>query len=108
MGIGDLPEAAGFPEPDAWYSLAELAELSGLSQAVILELVEAGLLGEASASRAGSAFRAESLMVARRAHRLRADFELDDSATVLALALLQRIEALEARLRELECQLGRL
>ena len=106
MGIADVPEPA-LPDEDGPLSLAELAEISGLSEAVIRELLEAGVLQEGSFSGAGWSFHAGSLMLARRARRLRADFDLDDSGTVLALTLLQRIEALEARLRELECQLFR-
>lgn len=108
MGIGDLPEPAALPDEDGPFSLAQLAEISGLSEAVIQELLDAGLLEEASFSGAGWSFHARSLSLARRARRLRADFDLNDSGIVLALTLLQRIEALEARLRELECQLGNL
>jgi chaperone modulatory protein CbpM len=106
MGDADFPEAA-FPEDESRLSLAELAELSGLSLTLLQELLEAGLLREARLSGAARTFRAESLAAARRAGRLRADFELDDAGTLLALSLLQRIEALEARLRQLECELGK-
>jgi len=108
MGIADHSESAALPDEDGPFSLAELTELSGLSQAVIQELLEAGLLEQAALSGAAWTFKAGSLTLARRARRLRADFELNDSGIVLALTLLQRIEALEARLRELECQLGNL
>jgi chaperone modulatory protein CbpM len=107
MGGADIPDSAAVPDEDAWFSLAELAERSGLSPAQIQELLEAGLLQEASLSGAAWSFRAGSLVWARRAGRLRADFDLNDAGTLLALTLIQRIEALEARLRELECQLLR-
>jgi chaperone modulatory protein CbpM len=52
-------------------------------------------------------FPAEALSVARRAARLREGFELDAPALSLALGLLERIEELQRRVRELECQLPR-
>jgi MerR-like DNA binding protein len=59
--------------------------------------------------RAGAdlAFDPSSVTLARRARRLGVDFDLNDAGVVLALTLLSRIEALEERLRELECQLLR-
>ena len=52
-------------------------------------------------------FPSEALSVARRAARLRDGFELDAPALSLALGLLERIEELQRRVRELECQLPR-
>lgn len=103
MEIRDLDQALMPLDEDSLLSLAELAELSGLNPPLIQELAQAGLIE--ITSQAAWTFTARSLGVARRARRLRTDFELDESATVLALTLLRRIEALEARLRELECQL---
>lgn len=85
-------------------SLDELAEISGLERTLIEELAEAGLLTLAPGR--DQTFTALSLTIARRARRLRADFALEESGVVLALTLLQRIEALEASLRELQCRSG--
>jgi chaperone modulatory protein CbpM len=85
-------------------TLGELAELSGLERTLIQELAEAGLLTMAPGR--DQTFTALSLTVARRARRLRADFALEESGVVLALTLLQRIEALEAKVRELQCRSG--
>lgn len=85
-------------------SLRELAQASGLRQEEIEALIDFGVL-EPLASKQDSAvfFPAFCLILARRAHRLRVDFELNPPGIALALTYLQRIEDLEARLHELEC-----
>ncbi len=52
-------------------------------------------------------FRSVTLVAARRAARLRQTFLLDTSGLALALAYLDRIDRLEARVRELECSAPR-
>ena len=52
-------------------------------------------------------FHSRTVILARRAARLRDDFGLNVSGMALALTYLERIEALEGRLRELESQLPR-
>lgn len=50
-------------------------------------------------------FAGRALPFARAAARLGTDFGLDVTGMALALAYLERIAALEARVRELECLL---
>lgn len=94
-------------EETGYVSLAELAELSGLDPESLEELAQAGCLG--SVRRVGTEcfFGMRSIADARRARRLQTDFGLDENALVLALTLLWRVEELESRLRELECQILR-
>lgn len=103
---GEHAETVLLLDESGTIGLAELAELSGLERGALEELAQAGLLGEGAAGTAGCSLL--GLRIARRAGRLRSAFELSDSGLVLALTLLQRIEALERRLRELECELPRL
>lgn len=104
MEPGDRTDQVLLLDEENLLTLSEMVELSGLEGGLIQELSEAGFLDLAPGLT--GTFRAVSLTVARRAFRLRTDFGLDESGVVLALTLLQRIEALEARLRELECRLG--
>lgn len=83
----------------------ELQQASGLSSEEIEELVAVGVFEQASADRHVRAFSARCISQARTALRLRNDFELNPGGIALALTYLDRIHALEARLRELECQL---
>lgn len=88
-------------------SLAELAELSGLNAESLQELALAGCLGSVRRAEADWSFGSRSIAMARRARRLQTDFGLDEDALALALTLLARMEELENRMRELECQVLR-
>jgi chaperone modulatory protein CbpM len=94
-------------------ALEELVQASGLSQREIVELVEYGVFqpvgGSSAAAGSVSAWRFSSrtIVLGRRASRLKADFELSLSALSLVLTYLQRIEEMEAQLAELRAQLPR-
>jgi chaperone modulatory protein CbpM len=83
-------------------ALEDIVAASGLPREEVIELVEYGVFQPMGAGHA-TRFAAYSIVAARRAARLRADFDLDAAAIALALAYLERIEALERRVRELEC-----
>lgn len=85
-------------------SLADLAALSGLPEAELLELVEYGVIVPIDPGAAERTFRADYLVVARTASRLRRDFELDTPGLALALTLLERIHDLEAELCDLRAR----
>ncbi len=90
---------------DASYKISssELALASGLLPEEIEALVDFGVFVPLESSQEAADFPAFCLIMARRAHRLRADFELNPAGLALALTYLQRIEELEARLHELDC-----
>ena len=85
--------------------LPELAELSGLSEAELRELVDYGVIAPVDPQAEPPVFRADCVVIARTACRLRTDFELDAPGLALALTLLGRIHDLEAQLREMSAQL---
>jgi chaperone modulatory protein CbpM len=93
-------------DDDAMVALEELLEASGLAREELLELVEFGVL-EPAVSGDRWLFLSGCVLQARRAARLRDDFGLNPAGMALALAYLERIDELERRLRELECQLLR-
>ena len=84
-------------------AIEEFLAASGLARDELAALLEFGVL-EAAAG-ASETFTTRALVRARRAARLRDDFELNAAGMALALAYLERIDALEQRLRELECGL---
>lgn len=86
-------------------ALEELVRASGFSEAEIVELVELGLFEPIGAAPAQWRFSARQLTIARRAGRLRADFDLNLSGVMLAATYLARIEELERELHALRCQL---
>ena len=93
-----------FPDDEARVDLAQLLEASGLAREELIELVEFGVFEPAESS-GEWLFASRCVVQARRAARLRDDFGLNPPGMALALAYLARIEGLEQRLRELECQL---
>lgn len=88
-------------DQDETLALAELVAASGLPEQVVGELVEWGAFEPVPGTRVE--FSAHTLVMARRAARLRNTFTLDAGALALALAYLERIDSLERRIRELEC-----
>ena len=88
-------------------SLAELAELSGLSEVEIHELTEYGVFVPEDPEARPLVYGAHCITIARTACRLRSDFELDAAGLAVTLALLDRVRDLEAHIRELEARLPR-
>jgi chaperone modulatory protein CbpM len=82
-------------------SIEHLAEISGLAEADILDLVESGVIKPVEAHAAHLSFHLEYVVTAKTARRLRDDFELDRHGVAVALVLLKRIESLQEKLREL-------
>ena len=90
----------------------DLPGASGLAMELLVELVEHGVFEPAHPSETGlfpAQWRVTShaLFVARRASRLHVDFGLDAAGIALALSLMDRIDALERQLHDLQCQLPR-
>jgi len=88
-------------------SLLQLAQLSGLPEALLAELVDYGAIMPVDPSAAQRTFHADCVVAARTACRLRNDFELDAQGLALALTLLERVHELEAEVRELRAQTPR-
>lgn len=89
------------------YSIADLEQCSGLSQAELRELVDYGALVPNDSQRAEWTFSGELVVTAQTAGRLRADLELEPQALALALTLIKRIRELEAQISDLRAQLPR-
>jgi chaperone modulatory protein CbpM len=87
----------------ATVSIAELVEQSGLTEAELRVLVDCGALELRGIG--ATRFSARCIVTARTARRLRDDFAVDDvHAVAVMLRFVQRIEALEQRLRELQAR----
>ena len=88
-------------------ALTELAELSGFPEAELLELADYGAIApiDPGAEPRLWTFTAKCLVTVRTACRLRDSFELDPHDVALVVTLLDRIQDLEAQLRDLRAQL---
>jgi chaperone modulatory protein CbpM len=89
---------------DYQLSLAQLAELAGLSEVELRELVDYGAIAPVDPRAAQWVFTATCLTTVRAANRLRASFELEPHGVALVLSLLDRIRDLEAQLHALRAQ----
>jgi chaperone modulatory protein CbpM len=86
-------------------TMAELAEVSGLSPDELLELVEFGVLTTVEEIGTETTFYAHCVTTAKTACRLRNDFELDTPAVALTLTLIRQLQELEARIREISARI---
>jgi len=82
-------------------SLAELADLSRLTEDDLLELVDCGVIEPGGSGGGRLSFRADYLVVARTAARLKQELDLDTHGTAVALALIERIRELESQVQRL-------
>jgi len=90
---------------DHEFSLAELAELSGLSEAELRELVDYGAVTPINPDSSPWVFSGKCLLTVRTACRLRLSFDLEPHGVALIVSLLDRIHELEAQLGRLRAQL---
>lgn len=86
-------------------SFEHLVQVSGLSNEALLGLIDAGILEPANNDPANYFFPVDCIVVARKARRLRDDFELDPEGLAVALNLLRRIDKLETQLRAVQARL---
>ena len=89
-------------------SLARLAELSGLEETRLRELVDYGALTPVDPSASSWTFSAECVVTARTACRLFNDFELEPNGLVVVLTLLERIRGLESELKQVRARMPRM
>ena len=90
--------------PTREISLAS-AELSGLEEARLRELVDYGAVAPVDPGAASWTFSAECVVTARTACRLVNDFELESHGLALVLTLLERIRELQTELKQLHAEL---
>jgi hypothetical protein len=88
-------------------SLAELVEMSGLSQEEVLELVHGGAIPVREMRGTVCTFSSHVVTVARTASRLRDELELDLAGLGVALRLLDRVRGLEEEIVRLRALLPR-
>ena len=88
-------------------SVNQLAELSGLSEQEIHELVDYGAITPIDTNAVQRSFDAQYIAAARTARRLRDDFDLNIHGVAFALSLLDRVHELEAELGDLRARLPR-
>lgn len=90
---------------DHRFSLTELAELSGLTESELRELVDYGAVTPIDQEASPWMFSGKCLLTVRTACRLRVSFDLEPHGVALMVTLLERIQDLEARVCDLRARL---
>jgi chaperone modulatory protein CbpM len=80
-------------------TLADLTRSCGVHAEWVMELIEEGVLEPLQPGGPQWRFKATSVVRVQKAHRLQRDLGVNLPGIALALQLLERIDALEARLR---------
>jgi chaperone modulatory protein CbpM len=89
-------------DEDRGIPLAQLCRVCGLSVEAVAALVDEGILEPEGTRRGRWRFSADSIRRARTAIRLQRDLELNLAGVALALDLLDRVEELQARVRNVK------
>jgi chaperone modulatory protein CbpM len=76
-----------------------LTEVSGLSNEELNDLIDNGVIIPIEDALRPKTFSLHYIVIAKRARRLRDDFELDQHGVVLALTLMRRIDELQQELK---------
>jgi len=92
---------------DHLLSVSELSEMSGLSEAELLELVDYGAVTPVDPESSPWMFTGRCLLTVRTACRLRISFDLEPHGVALMVSLLERIRGLESQLDSLRARLPR-
>ncbi|WP_461209084.1 chaperone modulator CbpM [Desulfocurvus sp. DL9XJH121] len=90
------------PEPSAQVSWNEFIELTSMAPARLTELIELGWVQPARTSEALYLFRMRDVYRARKLERICLDLEITALAGTIIVDLVERVETLEAKVRELE------
>lgn len=93
-------------ETEVWLSLNELCERCGLQQALVVELVELGLVTPETVTPDRWQFQLSVVPTLHQAVRLRRELDLDWQGVAVAMDLLEQLQALRQQVNSLERQLG--
>ena len=98
------------PGKSHYFAWAEFIELAGIHPSRVDELIEIGWIETRSAGSGGAPrhlFREVDIYRVRKLERICTDFELPVHGGVIIVDLLDRIDDLENKVRELNALLGR-
>lgn len=87
-------------------SFDHVVEVSGLRRAELRVLVDTGVIQPSGQGSRDVVFHTECIVIARKARRLRDDFDLDADGLALAVRLLCQVERLEGEVAGLRARLG--
>lgn len=89
------------------FSLEELCQLTELTTATVIEIVEQGIVEPTGPNPESWAFNTQMIVVTKKALRMHRDLGIDWSGIALALCLIDELEQLREKNQCLERQLSR-
>jgi len=101
MDIKEVLTVTTVPARSERLSFAQLQELTGLHPTVVGELIEMGWIIPERTTADAYLFRSRDLYRLRKLDRIRRDFELPLLGASIVVDLLERVEYLETKVREL-------
>ena len=87
-------------------TMGDLADLSGLAESMLRELVEDGALHPIDSAASRWTFKGECVVLARTASRLQRELDLDAHALAIVMRFIERVHALECEVRKLRARVG--
>ena len=101
MDIKEVITMVSVPARSERISFAQLQELTGLHPTIVGELIELGWITPERTTGDSYLFRARDLYRLRKLDRIRRDFDLPVLGASIVVDLLERIDHLETKVREL-------
>jgi chaperone modulatory protein CbpM len=101
MDIKEVITVTTVPARSERLSFAQLQELTGLHPTVVGELIELGWITPERTTAEAYLFRSKDLYRLRKLDRIRRDFELPLLGASIVVDLLERIDYLENKVKEL-------
>jgi chaperone modulatory protein CbpM len=105
MEFENVSEARFLLSGHAGVTYQELLSSCTLSEEDLGALIDFGVLEPVAEESGKQMFSFHAVVLVRKAARLKADFELDPAGISLVLTFLQRVEELEAQVRDLQAHL---
>ena len=94
--------AGAVPVKSELISFTQIIELTGVHPSRLCELIDFGFLSPATTHEGALLFRSRDVYRLRKLERLARDFELPLHGVGIIVELLERIDCLETKVRELE------
>lgn len=101
MNIKEVVAMTSVPARSERISFAQLQELTGLHPTVVGELIELGWITPERTTTEAYLFRSKDVYRLRKLERISRDFELPLLGASIVVDLLERIDYLETKVREL-------
>lgn len=103
-----MPDRSDPFDSPAQYRLEELCAACFVEEALVLEMIDVGILAPEGTDRAAWRFGTRAVIRLKRARRLQRDLEINLAGIAVTLDLLDELETAKRRVKTLETHLAQL